>query len=82
MLPKSYSTYSQTNLNVMVELLGQRLNGNGKSYLDIAPSVQLIINSQARIDIGYRKELYSTMQRMAPNGVILKLEYTLFNVFK
>ena len=82
MLPKVYTSYKQTNINLMLELLGQRLNGNGKSYLDIAPSVQFIINSQARVDIGYRQELYSTMKRTAPNGIVLKLEYTFFNVFK
>ncbi|MBC7903084.1 MAG: hypothetical protein H7Y27_06660 [Gemmatimonadaceae bacterium] len=82
MLPKVYRDYNQTNMNFMLEFLGQRLNDNGKSYLDIAPSVQFIINSQARVDIAYRQELYSTMQRTAPNGIVLKFEYTLFNVFK
>ena len=82
MLPKVYTSYKQVNVNLMLELLGQRLNDNKKSYLDIAPSVQFIINSQARIDLAYRQELYSTMQRTAPNGVILKFEYTFFNVFK
>ena len=53
-----------------------------KSFLDIAPSVQFIINSQARIDIGYRRQLYSTMDRRAPNGMVLKFEYLLFNVFR
>lgn len=82
MLPKVYKDYKQLNLNLMLELLGQRLSQNGKSYLDIAPSVQFIINSQARIDIGYRQQLYSTMQRTAPNGILLKFEYTFFNFFK
>lgn len=81
MLPKEYTNYNQTNLNIMVELLGQSLS-NGKSFLDIAPSVQFIIKSQARIDFGYRYQLYNNMQRTAPNGFILKLEYTFFNVFK
>jgi hypothetical protein len=82
MLPKVYKSYKQTNMNLMLEFLGQRLNENGKSYLDIAPSVQFIINSQARVDIGYRQELYSTMERTAPNGIVLKFEYTFFNFFK
>ena len=82
MLPKVYKDYKQTNVNLMLELLGQRLNDNGKSYLDIAPSVQFIINSQARVDIAYRQQLYSTMKRTAPNGIVLKFEYTFFNVFK
>ena len=81
-LPKVYTNFNQTNMNFMVELLGQRLNSNGKSYLDIAPSVQFIFNSQARVDFGYRQQLYSTLLRTAPNGFVLKFEYTFFNVFK
>ncbi len=82
MYPKKYTNYNQTNINFMIELLGQRLNGNQKSYLDIGPSLQFIINSQARIDIGYRQQLYSTMERTAPNGMIFKLEYLFFNAFR
>jgi hypothetical protein len=81
-LPVRYTGYQQLNLNIMVELLGQRLHSSGKSFLDVAPAVQLIINSQARIDVAWRKQLYSNMLRTAPNGIVLKLEYTFFNVFK
>lgn len=81
MLPKEYTSYNQTNVNLMVEMLGQSLS-NGKSFLDIAPSVQLIIQSQARIDFGYRYQLHSNMHRTAPNGFIVKFEYNLFSVFK
>jgi hypothetical protein len=82
MLPKVYKSFKQTNVNLMLELLGQRLNENRKSYLDIAPSIQFIINSQARVDIGYRQQVYSTMIRTAPNGMVLKFEYTFFNAFR
>ena len=78
--PKKYTSFKQTNINLMAEFLGQTLNGNGKSFLDIAPSIQFIINSQARIDLAYRKQLYSSMLRTAPNGIYMKLEYTFFNV--
>jgi hypothetical protein len=81
MLPKEYTSYNQTNVNLMVEMLGQSLS-NGKSFLDIAPSVQLIIQSQARIDFGYRYQLHSNMHRTAPNGFIVKFEYNLFSIFK
>lgn len=80
MYPKKYTNFKQTNINTMVEFIGQRLNQNGKSYLDIVPSVQFIINSQARIDLAYKQELYTTMNRTAPNGFLLRLEYTFFNV--
>jgi len=79
LLPKEYISYKQTNMNLMVELLGQTLGSNGKSYLDAAPSLQFIVNSQARIDIGYRRQLYSSMYRHSPNGLQLRLEYLFFN---
>ncbi len=78
--PKSYTSLKQTNINVMIEFLGQRLNENKKSFLDVVPSIQFIINSQARVDLAYRQQLYSDMLRTAPNGIYMKLEYTFFNI--
>lgn len=82
MHPKKYTSYKQTNVNTMLELVGQTNTENGRSYLDIVPSVQFIINSQARIDIAYKKELYSSMNRLTSDGFFLKLEYTFFNFTK
>ena len=62
------------------EFVGQTLNENGKTYIDLVPSIQFIFNSQARIDVGYRRELYSNMLRTAPNGIYLNFEYTFFNI--
>jgi hypothetical protein len=82
MYPKKYTSFKQTNINAMLEFTGQTITDNGKSYLDVVPSIQFIINSQARIDLAYKKELYSSMQRATSDGVFLKLEYTFFNVTK
>jgi hypothetical protein len=81
MLPKEYKDYRQTNVNLMVEFLNQVNVGSGKYYMDIAPSVQFIFNSQSRVDIGYRKELSSTLLRTAPNGFFVRLEHNFFNAF-
>ena len=80
MYPQKYSDYKQTNINLMIEFVGQTLNENRKSFLDVVPSVQFIINSQARIDLAYKRELYSSMLRSAPNGFYLNLQYTFFNL--
>ena len=80
MLPKEYRGYRQTNLNMMLEFLSQVNIGSGKYFLDIAPSVQMIFNSQARLDIGYRQQLSTTLSRTAPNGFFVRLEYNFFNV--
>ena len=82
MYPKKYTSFKQTNINTMLEFVGQTITENGKSYLDVVPSVQFIINSQARVDLAYKKELYSSMQRATGDGFFLKLEYTFFNVTK
>jgi hypothetical protein len=81
-LPKEYKDYRQTNINLMVEFLTQVNTGSGKYYMDVAPSVQMIFNSQSRVDIGYRKELSGTLLRTAPNGFFVRLEHNLFNAFK
>lgn len=81
LLPKRYTSYKQVNFNFMAEVLGQVLP-SGSKYIDIAPSIQLIFNSQTRIDIGYRQELYSRLlPRYAPNGVLLRIEHLFFNVY-
>ncbi|MCY7291044.1 MAG: hypothetical protein LH615_02570, partial [Ferruginibacter sp.] len=53
MYPNKYKNFKQTNINLMMEFMGQTLNNNGKSFLDVVPSLQFIINSQARIDVAY-----------------------------
>jgi hypothetical protein len=81
MLPKEYNSYRQTNVNLMVESLTQVNTGSGKYYFDIASIVQLIFNSQSRIDVGYRKQVSSNLLRTAPNGFFIRIEHNLFDVF-
>jgi hypothetical protein len=79
--PEHYVSYKQTNMNLMLELLGQHLIGQNENFIDLSPAVQFIFNSQTRVDIGYKVQLYSDMQRVAPNGVMIRVEHLLFNVF-
>jgi hypothetical protein len=79
--PREYISFKQTNLNLMLELLGQHLIGEDENFIDLAPGVQFIFNSQTRLDIGYKVQLYSNMQRVAPNGFMIRVEHLLFNVF-
>lgn len=78
--PRHYIDYKQTNFNFMVEVLGQLLPENGKQYIDVAPALQFIFNSQTRLDIAYKKALYSNIQRTAPEGLLIRVEHLLFNV--
>ncbi len=82
MLPKEYTSYGQTNVNLMMEVLGQTNFGNGRSYVDIAPTIQFIILSKMRLDAGYRFAMVKDLGRSATNGFLLRLEYNIFNAFK
>jgi hypothetical protein len=81
MLPKEYKDYNQTNLNIMVESLNQLNLVSGRYYTDIAPSIQLIIHSQSRVDVGYRWELSSTYLRSESRGLFVRLEHNIFNAY-
>lgn len=80
MHPKKYTNFKQTNINLMLEVVGQTINNNGKSFLDVVPAIQFIFNSQARLDFAYRRELLVSMQRTATNGIYFNLYYTFFNL--
>jgi hypothetical protein len=80
--PRSYKSFNQTNLNLMIEILGQTHLSNGKTYLDVAPVIQFIFNSRARLDIAYRRQVYSAMLRTQPNGIIVNFQYSIFNLVK
>jgi hypothetical protein len=80
LFPKEYTSYKQTNINIYTELLGSSTPDNKKYFLDIAPAVQFIINSIARLDIGYRTQLRGTTERMANSYFLVRLEYNFLNV--
>jgi len=82
MLPKNYTDYNQTNINLMAEFLGQANLGNGRSWLDIASSVQFIFLSKMRLDIGYRFAVVKDLVRTAESGFLFRFEYNFFNVYK
>jgi hypothetical protein len=80
--PKDYTDYNQPNLNFYVELLGQKSLDQEKYFVDIAPAIQLIIKSQAKLNIGYRREISGNMHRMSTNSWLVELEWTFLNALK
>lgn len=81
MLPVEYTSYRQTNFNLMLEMLGQTNLGDGNSFLDMAPSVQFIFLSRMRVDVGYRFPLVNKLSRTASSGFMVRLEYNIFNAY-
>lgn len=81
-LPKKYTNFKQTNLNLYTELLAQQTFDRKTYYVDIAPALQLIFNSISKLNIGYRFQLSGNMDRMSNNSVLVSYEYTFLNVLK
>lgn len=84
LLPRSYRSYEQTNLNLYVEFLG-KANTDAVSrnhYLDVAPAIQFIFNSVTRLDFSYRTELFGNMSRNVFNTFTLRFEHNIFNISK
>jgi len=82
-LPVVYKDYKQPNFNIYFELLGKTDPGSGQSYLDLAPAVQMILNSKTRIDLGYRFQVAGNMDdRYTKNMYLIRAEFNFFNVLK
>lgn len=82
LFPKQYKDYKQTNLNLYMELLGEQTLDVKRYCIDLAPAVQLIFNSNSKLNIGYRFQLSSNMQRMAANSWQVSFERTFLNTLK
>jgi hypothetical protein len=81
-LPFHYTSYKQANLNLYVEFLGESNPATEENYLDIAPALQLILNSIVRIDFVYQKQLYGNLLRISNTLFSLRSEYNLLNAYK
>lgn len=82
LFPRRYTSYKQTNLNLYLEFLGSRNLDRPGHYVDLAPAVQLILNSNTKVNAGYRFQLSGNVFRMAQNSLLISVETTFLNVLK
>jgi hypothetical protein len=80
--PRQYTDYKQPNFNVYLELLGQRLLGDDFFYVDLAPALQVILNSTTKINLGQRFQLKGNMGRMARQSWLLSVETSFLQMWK
>lgn len=76
LLPFNYSSYKQTNLNLYVETIGMKGLDKGDYMLDLAPALQLIFNSNVKINLGARLQVTGNMQRIAEKNYFISVERT------
>lgn len=82
LLPFEYTGYKQINVNLYTELLGQQLLDKKMFYIDLAPAVQFIFNSNAKLNVGYRWQLNSNMHRMSKKQWLIGFEYVFLNALR
>jgi hypothetical protein len=82
LLPVHYTSFKQTNVNLYAELLGQRSLDLKGYYVDFAPAIQLIFNSNAKLNVGYRYQIGGDMSRMSQRGWLISFERTFLNALK
>ena len=82
LFPRNYTDYKQLNMNLYVELLGQQTLDRKTNYLDLAPAVQFIFNSNSKINIGYRFQVTGNMERVSRQSLLLTFERTFLNAFR
>ena len=81
-LPQKYTSYDQTNLNLYIELLGQRTTDLKRYFIDLAPAAQLIFNSTAKLNLGYRFQVNSNMYRMSERSWLISFEWLFLDALK
>ncbi len=76
LFPYEYTDYKQPNLNIYMEVIGMRGLDQKDYMLDIAPSLQLILNSNFKINAGYRYQLNGNMLRIGERNWVIGIERT------
>lgn len=82
LLPKEYKDYKQLNINFYTELLAEQTLDIKRYCVDIAPAVQFIFNSNAKLNMGYRFQVSGNMSRMSANSWLVSFERTFLNALK
>lgn len=82
LLPREYKSFNQLNLNLYTEFLGQKSFDNKTYFVDAAPAIQAIFNSNSKVSIGYRFQVRGNSVRYMPKGFMVSFEHTFFNALR
>ena len=82
LFPGKYKSYKQTNFNLYIELIGSKGLDRDYAFTDLAPAIQLIVNSNAKINAGYRFQISGGAYRMGTSSLYISYERSFLNVIK
>ncbi len=81
-LPRIYESFEQLNFNIYMELLGQQSINRDAYFVDLAPAVQFIFNSNSKLNLGYRFQLAGNANRGMERSFLVSFEHSFFNALK
>jgi hypothetical protein len=81
-LPVEYTSYDQLNFNIYAEILGQNALDKKAYFIDAAPAIQFIFNSNSKLNLGYRFQLSGNAIRGVEKSFLVSFEHTFFNALK
>jgi hypothetical protein len=82
LFPRQYTDFNQTNLNLYLELIGMKGIDKKHTMVDLAPAVQLIFNSNLKVNLGYRFQLKGDMLRVGERSWLISVERTFLGALK
>jgi hypothetical protein len=82
LFPLNYSDYKQTNLNIYCEAIGMKGLDKGDYMFDLAPALQLIFNSNFKINLGARLQVAGNMARIGEKNYYVSMERTFLGALK
>lgn len=82
LFPRKYTSYDQTNFNLYIEMMGSKGLDRDFAFLDLAPAIQVIVNSNAKFNLGYRFQVAGGAYRMANSSLSISYERSFLNVLK
>lgn len=84
LFPLNYTSYKQTNVNLYAELLSSRNTAWAfeKGFVDLAPAVQVIFSSTAKLNVGYRFQLAGDVSRLSNQNFMISYEHIFLNALK
>jgi hypothetical protein len=62
--------------------LGQSVIGSNAYFFDAAPGVQIIFNSNSKLNLGFRFQLAGKGVRNTDQSFLLSFEHTFFNALR
>jgi hypothetical protein len=82
LFPFNYESFKQVNVNLYAEFLGSSLLDRSGGYIDFAPAIQFIFDSNAKLNLSYRWQLNGSIERYNVRQYAIAFEWTFLNAWK